>query len=83
MSATSPNGRVRACSARRRSSCWQVPIFDITDPDVEISHSGDAEPLAGVHSDFTDPRGLNVDGGPASCWACSMLVRCRALSAVH
>ena len=29
-------------------------------------------------SAFPDLRGLYVDGGPASSWVCSQLVRCRA-----
>jgi hypothetical protein len=42
-----------------------------------------AEPLAGVHSTPPDPGGLYVDGGPASRWVCSQLVRCRVSNAVH
>jgi hypothetical protein len=50
MSATSPNGRVRACPARLLVEQLAGDHSDITDPRGEISNTVGAEPLAGVHS---------------------------------
>ena len=70
-------------SVVRWSSDWQVPTETSRTREIVSARMDGPSRWQVSTLDLTDLRGLYVDGGPASRWACSRLVRCRASSAVH